>query len=173
MIVIVAFISPYRTERELARDLFEPGEFVEIYVDTPLDECERRDVKGLYAKARRGELKNFTGIDSAYEAAGGAGDPPANVRGHAGSLRRSDCRVAAVVVWQCRIRKARIEPGFDGSLSLCAPGDGQFPVLISGEQTQVIPTLTADIVSAVMRPPRSWRCLFLSQQSRLLFIWQS
>ena len=68
LIVIVSFISPYRAERELARGLFEPGEFVEIFVDTPLEECERRDVKGLYAKARRGELKNFTGIDSDYEA---------------------------------------------------------------------------------------------------------
>jgi len=67
MIVIVAFISPYRAERRLARNLFDNGEFVEIFVDTPLEECERRDVKGLYAKARRGELKNFTGIDSAYE----------------------------------------------------------------------------------------------------------
>jgi bifunctional enzyme CysN/CysC len=47
--------------------LFDPGEFVEVFVDTPLEECERRDVKGLYAKARRGELKNFTGIDSDYE----------------------------------------------------------------------------------------------------------
>ena len=68
LIVIVSFISPYRAERELARGLFESGEFVEIFVDTPLEECERRDVKGLYAKARRGELKNFTGIDSDYEA---------------------------------------------------------------------------------------------------------
>ena len=68
LIVIVAFISPFRTERELARSLFDSGEFVEVYVDTPLVECERRDVKGLYAKARRGELKNFTGIDSDYEA---------------------------------------------------------------------------------------------------------
>jgi len=68
LIVVVSFISPYRAERQLARELFEPGEFVEIFVDTPLEECERRDVKGLYAKARRGELKNFTGIDSAYEA---------------------------------------------------------------------------------------------------------
>ena len=67
LIVIVAFISPYRAERELARSLFKPGEFIEIFVDTPLEECERRDVKGLYAKARRGELKNFTGIDSDYE----------------------------------------------------------------------------------------------------------
>ena len=51
----------------MARSLFEPGEFVEVFVDTPLSECERRDPKGLYAKARRGELANFTGIDSAYE----------------------------------------------------------------------------------------------------------
>jgi bifunctional enzyme CysN/CysC len=67
LIVIVAFISPFRAERELARSLFAPGEFVEVYVDTPIEECERRDVKGLYAKARRGELLNFTGIDSSYE----------------------------------------------------------------------------------------------------------
>jgi bifunctional enzyme CysN/CysC len=67
LIVIVAFISPFRAERELARGLFDPGEFVEIFVDTPLEECERRDVKGLYAKARRGELVHFTGIDSEYE----------------------------------------------------------------------------------------------------------
>jgi bifunctional enzyme CysN/CysC len=63
----VAFISPYRAERKLARGLFDDGEFLEVFVDTPLEECERRDVKGLYAKARRGELKNFTGIDSDYE----------------------------------------------------------------------------------------------------------
>jgi bifunctional enzyme CysN/CysC len=67
LIVIVAFISPYRAERQLARGLFDAGEFVEVFVDTPLEECERRDVKGLYAKARRGELRNFTGIDSEYE----------------------------------------------------------------------------------------------------------
>ena len=67
LIVIVAFISPFRAERQLARGLFDDGEFIEVFVDTPLEECERRDVKGLYAKARRGELKNFTGIDSDYE----------------------------------------------------------------------------------------------------------
>jgi bifunctional enzyme CysN/CysC len=67
LIVIVALISPYRSERNLARARFQPGEFVEIYVDASLKECERRDPKGLYAKARRGELKNFTGIDSSYE----------------------------------------------------------------------------------------------------------
>jgi bifunctional enzyme CysN/CysC len=67
LIVIVAFISPFRAERQMARDLFDSGEFIEVFVDTPLAECERRDIKGLYAKARRGELKNFTGIDSDYE----------------------------------------------------------------------------------------------------------
>jgi bifunctional enzyme CysN/CysC len=67
LVVLVAFISPYRAERQFARSLFGLGEFIEIFIDTPLDECERRDVKGLYAKARRGDLKNFTGIDSAYE----------------------------------------------------------------------------------------------------------
>jgi bifunctional enzyme CysN/CysC len=67
LVVIVSFISPYRTERDLARSQFEPDEFVEIYVDASLEECERRDPKGLYAKARRGELVNFTGIDSDYQ----------------------------------------------------------------------------------------------------------
>ena len=67
LIVIASFISPYSSERRMARKLFLDGEFIEVFVDTPLSECEQRDVKGLYAKARRGELKNFTGIDSAYE----------------------------------------------------------------------------------------------------------
>ena len=67
LIVIVSFISPFRTEREMARSLFEAGEFVEIHVDAPLEVAEERDPKGLYKKARRGELKNFTGIDSPYE----------------------------------------------------------------------------------------------------------
>ncbi|WP_404297339.1 sulfate adenylyltransferase subunit CysN [Halomonas sp.] len=68
LIVLTAFISPFRSERQLARDLVEDGEFIEIFVDTPLEVAEERDTKGLYKKARRGELKNFTGIDSAYEA---------------------------------------------------------------------------------------------------------
>jgi bifunctional enzyme CysN/CysC len=67
LVVIVSFISPFRAEREFARSLFEPGEFYEIFVDAPLAACEQRDPKGLYAKARRGDLKNFTGIDSPYE----------------------------------------------------------------------------------------------------------
>ncbi|MEH6675770.1 sulfate adenylyltransferase subunit CysN [Phenylobacterium sp.] len=67
LIVLVSFISPFRAERRMARDLMEDGEFVEVYVATPLAVAEERDVKGLYAKARAGELKNFTGIDSPYE----------------------------------------------------------------------------------------------------------
>jgi len=68
LIVLVSFISPFRAERRLARDLFAPGEFLEVYVDTSLEEAERRDLKGLYAKARAGKIRNFTGIDSPYEA---------------------------------------------------------------------------------------------------------
>ncbi len=68
LIVLSAFISPFRSERALARSLMGEGEFVEIHVDTPFEVAEQRDVKGLYAKARRGELRNFTGIDSPYEA---------------------------------------------------------------------------------------------------------
>src|SRR5690606_35560996 len=67
LIVLVSFISPFRSERQLARDLFARGEFAEVFVDTPLEVAEARDVKGLYAKARAGDLKNFTGIDSPYE----------------------------------------------------------------------------------------------------------
>jgi bifunctional enzyme CysN/CysC len=67
LIVIVSFISPFKSERRMARELFTDGEFIEVFVDTPLEVCENRDPKGLYAKARRGELKNFTGIDSEYE----------------------------------------------------------------------------------------------------------
>jgi bifunctional enzyme CysN/CysC len=68
LIVLVSFISPFRAERALARNLMPEGDFVEVFVDTPLAVAEARDVKGLYAKARAGELKNFTGIDSPYEA---------------------------------------------------------------------------------------------------------
>ncbi len=67
LIVVVSFISPFRSERRMARELLEPGEFLEIYVNTPLEVCEDRDPKGLYRKARRGEIANFTGIDSPYE----------------------------------------------------------------------------------------------------------
>jgi bifunctional enzyme CysN/CysC len=65
--VLVSFISPFRSERRMARELLESGEFVEIFVDTPIEICMQRDPKGLYEKARAGEIKNFTGIDSPYE----------------------------------------------------------------------------------------------------------
>ena len=68
LVVLVSFISPFRAERRLARDCVDDGEFIEVHVDTPLAVAEERDPKGLYAKARRGELANFTGIDSPYEA---------------------------------------------------------------------------------------------------------
>jgi bifunctional enzyme CysN/CysC len=67
LIVMVSFISPFRSERRMARDLFAEGEFIEIFVDTPLEVCEARDPKGLYQKARAGLIRNFTGIDSLYE----------------------------------------------------------------------------------------------------------
>ncbi|HHN73371.1 MAG TPA: adenylyl-sulfate kinase [Thermopetrobacter sp.] len=67
LIVLVSFISPFQHERDRARSLFAADEFLEVFVDTPLEECERRDVKGLYAKARAGLIRNFTGIDSPYE----------------------------------------------------------------------------------------------------------
>jgi bifunctional enzyme CysN/CysC len=67
LIVLVSAISPYRSERRSARELFGSGEFVEVFVDAPLEECERRDPKGLYRKARAGEIRNFTGIDAPYE----------------------------------------------------------------------------------------------------------
>lgn len=67
LMVVVCLISPQAKERAFARSLFEADEFIEVFLDTPLIECERRDVKGLYAKARKGEIQNFTGIDSVYE----------------------------------------------------------------------------------------------------------
>jgi bifunctional enzyme CysN/CysC len=67
LIVLVSFISPFRAERQMARARFEEGEFLEIFVDVPLAVAEQRDVKGLYRKARAGQIPNFTGIDSPYE----------------------------------------------------------------------------------------------------------
>jgi bifunctional enzyme CysN/CysC len=68
LIVLVSFISPYRSDREAARERFEPGEFLEAFVDTPVDECRRRDPKGLYARADKGLIRNFTGVSAPYEA---------------------------------------------------------------------------------------------------------
>lgn len=68
LLVLAAFISPFRAERRMVRDLVQPDEFIEVHVATPLTTCEQRDPKGLYRKARAGEIRNFTGIDSDYEA---------------------------------------------------------------------------------------------------------
>ncbi len=102
LIVVVSFISPFRSERRLARELLEPGEFLEIYVNTPIEVCEDRDPKGLYRKARRGEIANFTGIDSPYEPPetpdlvidGRGGDPDAAVE----ELVR-EMRARGLIVW--------------------------------------------------------------------------
>ena len=67
LLVMTAFISPFKTDRDMVRELVQAHEFIEIYMDTSLEECERRDPKGLYKKARKGEIKNFTGVDSDYE----------------------------------------------------------------------------------------------------------
>lgn len=91
LIVITAFISPFRAEREMVRAMMEPGEFLEVFVDTPLAEAEKRDVKGLYAKARSGKLKNFTGIDSPYE-------PPETPELHIDTTRLSAEEAAELIV---------------------------------------------------------------------------
>ena len=83
LIVLCSFISPFKAERRMVRELLEEGEFVEVFVDTPLEECIARDPKGLYRRALAGEIKNFTGVDQAYEAPerpelhvmAGSGDP--------------------------------------------------------------------------------------------------
>jgi bifunctional enzyme CysN/CysC len=95
LIVLVSFISPFRSERRLARELVQPGEFFEVFVDTPLAEAEKRDPKGLYKKARRGELKNFTGIDSPYE-------PPENAEIHLRTALYSPEEAAEQIMTQLR-----------------------------------------------------------------------
>jgi bifunctional enzyme CysN/CysC len=95
LIVMVSFISPFRAERRMARSLFDPGEFFEVHVDTPLAVAESRDVKGLYKKARRGELKNFTGIDSPYE-------PPESPEIYLDTARATPEESATAIVDQLR-----------------------------------------------------------------------
>ncbi|MDH6269628.1 bifunctional enzyme CysN/CysC [Rhizobium sp. SG_E_25_P2] len=87
LIVIVSFISPFRSERQMARDLFATGEFIEVFIDTPLEECMRRDPKGLYKKAQSGEISNFTGITSDYE-------PPMNPEVHLHTLGHEPAELA-------------------------------------------------------------------------------
>ncbi|MHB1568591.1 MAG: adenylyl-sulfate kinase, partial [Solirubrobacteraceae bacterium] len=94
LIVLVSFISPFRSERQMARSLFEAGQFIEIHVDTPLELAEQRDPKGLYKKARAGLLANFTGIDSPYE-------PPAEPELVLQTARLSAQDAAAAVIAYC------------------------------------------------------------------------
>jgi bifunctional enzyme CysN/CysC len=91
LIVITAFISPFRSERQMVRDMMQPGEFVEIHIDTPLEEAERRDVKGLYKKARAGQLANFTGVASPYE-------PPTQPEIHIDTTKISAAEAAGLIV---------------------------------------------------------------------------
>jgi bifunctional enzyme CysN/CysC len=91
LIVMASFISPFRDERRMVRDLLEPGEFIEVFVDTPLDVAEDRDVKGLYKKARAGAIKNFTGIDSPYE-------PPADAEVTVDTTRLSAEQAADLIL---------------------------------------------------------------------------
>jgi bifunctional enzyme CysN/CysC len=90
LIVIVSFISPFRSERQMARDLFPLGEFVEVFIDTPLEECIKRDPKGLYRKAQAGEIENFTGISSPYE-------PPENPEMHIHTLGHEPAELAMLI----------------------------------------------------------------------------
>ena len=98
LITIVSFISPFRSERRLARNLFNTGEFLEVFIDTPLAVCEARDAKGLYKRARAGQIKNFTGIDSDYE-------PPENPEFHmdAGSTAVDDLVNSLLTELQTRV----------------------------------------------------------------------
>ena len=91
LIVLTAFISPFRSEREMVRKMMQSGEFVEIFIDTKLEEAEKRDVKGLYKKARSGELKNFTGIDSPYE-------PPENPEIHIDTAKLTPEQAADLII---------------------------------------------------------------------------
>jgi bifunctional enzyme CysN/CysC len=98
LIVLTAFISPFRAERHMVRRMIAEGEFIEVFVDTPLAEAERRDVKGLYAKARAGELKNFTGIDSPYE-------PPENAEIHIDTTQLTAEQAAELIVEKLTARR--------------------------------------------------------------------
>jgi bifunctional enzyme CysN/CysC len=106
LIVLVSFISPFGAERRMARELMAPGEFVEVFVDTPFEECARRDTKGLYARALKGEIKNFTGVDSPYEA-------PENPEIHLKTLGRSTEEMVETLE-QWLIERDSAEDQYDG-----------------------------------------------------------
>ena len=90
LIVLSAFISPFRSDREMVSKLFDKDTFIEIFVDTPLEVCEKRDPKGLYEKARKGEIANFTGIDSPYEV---PFSPSIHLKSDQESIEESVCKI--------------------------------------------------------------------------------
>src|SRR5450756_2455296 len=98
LIVLCSFISPYRAERDLVRHLVADGEFIEVFVDTPIEDCIQRDPKGLYAKAKAGKIKNFTGVDAPYEA-------PIDAEIHLQTLGQSADKLADVVIRALSERK--------------------------------------------------------------------
>ena len=107
LIVIVSFISPFRAEREMARALMETVEFVEVFVDTPFEECAKRDTKGLYARALKGELKNFTGVDSPYEA-------PENPEIHLNTVGNAPEEMVELIETWLRERESALEQYDEG-----------------------------------------------------------
>ena len=106
-VVICATVSPYLSARAEVREMVGPDRFIEVFVDTPLEECERRDIKGLYARARRGELKHFTGIDDPYE-------PPEQAEIVLADPNRSPSDNAMIVLDELR-RRSLVEPTTDRS----------------------------------------------------------
>jgi adenylylsulfate kinase len=102
IIVLSAFISPFRSDREQVRSIVGPGNYAEIFVDAPLEVCEQRDVKGLYKKARAGEVKNFTGIDSPYEA---PENPDIHIPTHELSVDQSIEKLLSFVIPRITIAK--------------------------------------------------------------------
>jgi bifunctional enzyme CysN/CysC len=101
MIVLVSFISPFRSERRVARELVAKDEFLEVFIDTPIEVCMARDPKGLYKRAKAGEIKNFTGIDSPYE-------PPEAAEIHVHTVNVTPEDAADQIL--ARLRAARIVP---------------------------------------------------------------
>jgi bifunctional enzyme CysN/CysC len=97
LIVLVSFISPFRSERQMARELLPAGTFIEVFIDAPLSVAESRDPKGLYRKARRGEIKHFTGISSPYE-------PPENPELHIDTTKLSPEAAAELIVEKLEAR---------------------------------------------------------------------
>jgi len=101
MVTITAFISPLHNDRKLAREIIGPGDFLEVFVNTPLEICEQRDVKDLYKKARAGEITNFTGIDAPYEA---PIDPDIEIKTLEESLEESVQRLVQIIEDKIRLR---------------------------------------------------------------------